>query len=906
MPDPTQTAAAQATKAAAEKTGVQVHELDIDGVRGFWAPGHGSMHAGLIFGVGEADERFGERGFTTLIKRLVEGELGEGAEVVVGASETTFSMSGHRAEISQFFRALLRSLRSLPLHDADGHATALLADSLLRENPARSEAMSIAYGYDGPGVLALAATGLLQLDTAAIDAWRRTYFIKNNAAAFFHGPHPQDISFAELPAGIKPTRSLSHEVLNSVPLEYRAAVGGPSLYAPIEAGRMAAMAVDMAVKRLVAGLANVPGAPVDLQVALTELGPQSSWLSIESRAQESQHQEVFDVLGTQLNRLASNGPELEEVLDVVKSLDAANATESSDAAFAQVLSETRCAVLGEEYVPYAVFRGRLATLNRSAITEPLAQSLSRAIWAAPHSSPSQPSGAQPVPPWFRQIAGDNGVAPLASRIQSREGDLVLHYEGISQPVTITLENVSGVAVANDGEVAMYHEAGLIFRSNPSALDAEDAVRMFLLELPVGVLRKVPERLVISAVPQPQDEAPESHQSSEPVSVESVAPGEISRQAVVDQAGSGTEVAEREEQDDQSAGQQRSRLLLRRGKNANADEQVTSEEADAGKDVLSDTALIPNETVTYSYPAAVQFAEAIVSEAWPMAERLYGAASSPDEQSHLVAVGSSTGGLPSKFDSWVETTMTPGLAHILRGMTTMKRAWAVRDQEAGKLSKKGAQVFWTELQAAEADILLATVELPESPVPWVPLLKCSRGLQRPRRAIEQQYINHVERGALLAGHLEFQQYMSKKWLGSNEEMWDHVSFVTNSAPDGSSFFAVAAMAFIEEWVDKCQSGQTNAEDASEMLADSGRSGQLIEAANRCFGHPDFDLLAVSSAKALEIFFAYFWAIGDFVSAAAVSAKMGRRYSGHPMSYFTNDPWPVVRATARNAAKAVRAV
>ena len=917
MPDPTQTARSEALKAIETSHQVQIHELAIDGVRCFWAPGHGAMTAGLMFGVGEADEGFTQRGFTRLIERLVVQQLGDDITAAAGNSETIFSMSGHRADVSQFFRSLLRTLRSLPYQDLDAHAGGLVTDSLTRTHPARAEAMSIAYGYAGPGVLGLPRTGLLQPDAQAIDQWRRQYFIKENVAAFFFGPRPQDISFSELSSGVRPDRKHAIDTLNPGPLEYRAEVAGPAVYAPIQSGQMTAMALDVARERLNAGLEYLPG--IACSVEIEEFDAETSWLSIETRARQSQHQDVLDVMVAQLGRLVSEGPELDDVLRAVKERDEYHSNKSSETSLVEAMAQSRSAVRGVDHVSYALFRSKLATESRSAITAPLATALENPIWALPHDSPSRTTDTQPVPPWFRQVAGaDNGTgALLASAIQGRQNEIVVHYEGISKPVTLTAENLSGVVVSNDGEVAFYHEAGLVFRSQPRSIDAEDVVRAFLLELPAGCLRKVGERLVVipaelgGSEPSIDEEPAENGQgldniddeqrlaqASEPDGEELSSAGLAGQAAAHDHA-AGTEVEDDSSQETKPRRKRHLRLVKNSG-------EVDSGEGDARDAVpIEDLpAAVPDATATYSYPSAIQFAEALVAEAWPMAERLYDAASSSDEQNHFISVAGATGGPASRYDAWVEGSSSPGLSLTVRAANRMKTAWSIRDRQAGNSNKKTTQDFWTSLEAAEEDLVLATIEFADSPVPWVQLLRCARGLERPRRPVEQIYINHVERGALLAGHLEFQQYMTKKWFGSHDEMWDQVYYVSTSEPDGSPSFAVAAMAFIEEWVDQCQSGLTDDDDASGMLVASGRKSQLIEAAQRSYGHESFDLLSVSSAKALEIFFTYYWSIGDFVSAAKVSSKMGKRYSGHPMVYFTDEPWTVVKATARSAAKAAK--
>ena len=846
------------------------------------------MKAGLVFGVGAVDERFQERGLSRLVHHLSTLQIHRSTvpSGEVDATHTTFQFSGPRGDVQQCFRTLLRTLNNLPHHALDEHAQALVKESLRREERATFEALSIMYGFGGPGIMALPATGLLRPRAEALEEWRRRYFVKENAAAFFVGPRPEDFSFSDLPSGERPAKAEARRILDPTPSSYRSNCSGPTLFAPIAAGRVASLVLDIASQRLTQRLQEEMGIDGNVTIGFTELDAATDWLAVAVESKPEDHQQVFDAMRTELNRLAAEGPAISEVKTAVGQMDRAYSGQMGDTSLAEVSRQGRAFAQGQPYVSYPEFRADLAKLTPTAVSLPLLQALPTALWVFPQDSPVQ-AELPTVSPWSRQVAGGETADSLPSELHIAPDKLLLHYDDFDGAVSVAHSDIVGALVYIDGKVALHTRAGLVVQLAPSAFGAEDAVRQFLSKLPPELVVSTREKLVFEDVVA-EVEVEEVQEVVESPTEEPLAePSEIEDSPV----DAGLEVEEEPVQPSQKA-DGRSRTKRERRKKSSR----SGSEESVGEGGLK----VPDESVTYCYPLATQFAEVIVAGAWPMAERLFESAASDEEKAHLVSVASATGGKPERFDSWVDGSANPGVALTIRGATGVRRAWDARLAAPGDSSRSAAVAFWSGLESADADLLRATVALPDSSVPWVSLLESARGLERPRHEVEQRYINHVERGAFLAGHLEFQQFVTKKWFGSHSEMWEHAEFVCQSAPDGSPELAIAPMAFIEQWLDECQSGASHAENSSWMLNQSGRQSFLEHAVDSSLMSDSFDLLTVGAAKALETFFAYYWSLADFGSAAALVPAMGRRYSGNPMGYFTKDPWSLVRAAAIRAA------
>ena len=169
------------------------------------------MTAGLVFGVGTGDEDFGQRGYSHLIQHMA---LRHGDEVVeqdgfVDITTTSFFCTGPRDNVSQAFRNLLRALRSMPRQELVKESQTLLVGASNEHRATEREALSVSFGFQGPGAAALPEVGMFAVQPEFVDGWRQRHFTKQNAAAFFHGPRPESISFVDLATGAPVERSLS-------------------------------------------------------------------------------------------------------------------------------------------------------------------------------------------------------------------------------------------------------------------------------------------------------------------------------------------------------------------------------------------------------------------------------------------------------------------------------------------------------------------------------------------------------------------------------------------------------------------------------------------------------------------------------------------------------------------------
>lgn len=915
---------AEPTSAPTQAAAPLVHEFEIDGIPCFWAPGHGEMTVGLVFGVGEADEQPHERGLTSLIAELAIRRLGGGSNVnwSVNATHAVLQASGASIDMQPFLRSLVRALGSLSIDHLDEVSESLVAQSLKCDDPAMNEALSAIYGFRGPGVSTLPAFGLLDANPQSVAGWVRSFFIRENVAAFFYGPRPEGQSFANFASGQRPERLLIKPLANRPPTMHRSMCGGPSLFTPIESGRKSTMVVEVARNRLARRLAELTDGDCAVTATLSELDAKTSWLALRTTVDHAHHQRVFEVMRSELYRLAAEGPGGVEVDEYVEHMDELHSGRHSETALAEVQLQAQSFVRGAAYEGYPEFRTTLESVSSTGLGLPLLRAMPAAMWVVPDGSPAQDPNMELQSTWCRRFPSKRTADPFPDQLEYVDGHLQLTYRGRDEAVVISREQVVGVTGLPDGTLELHTNAGLVLPLDPEAPGAGEPIVSFLAKLPTELLIRVPYKLELVVIPMKTSVAPavpaaqpvqESEVASTPVAV-AVEPVEAPEQveavetplspaeqlaapAAAPESDVGVPDAEPEsvEQADEIAEARRKRKFL-----AKKGEKSASGDGEGTPAVPGELG-VPDDTVTYCYPSAIQFAEALVAGAWPLAERLFAqSAESPDNQAHLLRVAAHTGGDPSRFDQWVDGSPSPGVPQMIRGANRLRRAWNEHLQSGPKKSSKQQKRLLEEFEAAEVDLVLSSIELDESPVPYIPLLEVTRILARPRQVAEQRYVAHVERGALLAGHLQWQRFVSKAYTGSHRDMWEHVDYVCRGAEAGSPSLAIAPMAFIEQWLDECAMG-TDAANASWMMKQEGLEPILQDAARRSYGSQSFDLLSTGSAKALEIFFTFHWSVGDFVSAAALTKRMGKRYSGDPMGFFSKDSWSTIRATAESLAQ-----
>ena len=192
----------------------------IDGVPAVWCPTEGLCSVGLVFRVGQLDERLPQRGWTHLIEHLALHHLKNESFVfngTTGWSTTSFLAKGTAAEAATFLEGVCKKLTSLPFEEMKREALVLDTEQCQRGVAPASHVLMNVYGTEGPGVFAYPEYGLKRLDVDEIDSWRTRFFTKSNAYIWFCGPTPLSNVRLDLPQGGGRQQCAKSEIIERLP-----------------------------------------------------------------------------------------------------------------------------------------------------------------------------------------------------------------------------------------------------------------------------------------------------------------------------------------------------------------------------------------------------------------------------------------------------------------------------------------------------------------------------------------------------------------------------------------------------------------------------------------------------------------------------------------------------------------
>jgi len=181
---------------------VEVHETQVDGVPAVWSDVPGPLRAGLLFRVGQADERLVEHGVTHLVEHAAIRAAGQkhGLGGAVDLLKTHFEVWGGEDRVVAGLAALCAALADLPRDGLDVERRVLAAEAAASGGAVANLLLYERCGARGIGVAALDELGLRALDDEAVLEWVARWFVRGNAVLWLSGPPPSSLRL-ELPDG---------------------------------------------------------------------------------------------------------------------------------------------------------------------------------------------------------------------------------------------------------------------------------------------------------------------------------------------------------------------------------------------------------------------------------------------------------------------------------------------------------------------------------------------------------------------------------------------------------------------------------------------------------------------------------------------------------------------------------
>jgi hypothetical protein len=186
------------------------------------------------------------------------------------------------------------------------------------------------------------------------------------------------------------------------------------------------------------------------------------------------------------------------------------------------------------------------------------------------------------------------------------------------------------------------------------------------------------------------------------------------------------------------------------------------------------------------------------------------------------------GWPSWLDQWVETEPQDPLARLFRASRFIRYAWEARGSgNATSVDSGNWPLFFSRLEAADADLEVAANLAPNDPGPWVLMISTARGRQLDI-AEERRRFAEVERRHPFhpLACRQLLQAVAAKWGGSHEMMFELAHSIDLRAPEGAPAHALIPEAHFEYWLQE-RDTEKNYWGKPEVRDD------VVAAAQRCF-------------------------------------------------------------------------
>ncbi|TMF73294.1 MAG: hypothetical protein E6I15_11210 [Chloroflexi bacterium] len=189
------------------------------------------------------------------------------------------------------------------------------------------------------------------------------------------------------------------------------------------------------------------------------------------------------------------------------------------------------------------------------------------------------------------------------------------------------------------------------------------------------------------------------------------------------------------------------------------------------------------------------------------------------------------------DRWVQERPDEPLARLLWGACGVHYAWHVRSGAEPKyVSSDQMKGFHEWLGHAEDQLQHAIVLDPNDSAPWIALLWSAVGLGLPLEEATSRWENvsrlnpQTELGAL--GYTTF---VSARWNGSHDLMWDFIRKRLANEPDGSPQWVLVPDGHFEQWVADRMAGDADVH-ASRYFQQPDVQKDINDAYQKYLGSP----------------------------------------------------------------------
>jgi hypothetical protein len=234
-------------------------------------------------------------------------------------------------------------------------------------------------------------------------------------------------------------------------------------------------------------------------------------------------------------------------------------------------------------------------------------------------------------------------------------------------------------------------------------------------------------------------------------------------------------------------------------------------------------------------------------------------------------------------AWVVNSPSSYIANLFAGVSFTSQAWIARTAAPGsEVSEERAELFFTFLEQAATYLKIADELNPDDAEVCARTIRVYMGLGVEREVVEGYFTaaNSIQQAHFMA-HMMMINYLSPKWRGSIEEMYDFAN-VQFAESNSSLLMILPLFAVIEEWL---YYGMTDEKEKEEQVF---KNEELRETVKEMYN--DYREEATNSLLIpyLYNYFAFvFHMFGEEALARNAASKIKGKMTIYPWAYIGFD-------------------
>jgi predicted Zn-dependent peptidase len=477
---------------------------DVDGVPTLWAPGRGSLRAGLVFRVGRADETLARGGITHLVEHLALHPVGlsdHPCNGTTGQITTTFDTQGDPDRIVAFFATVCRALRDLPLERLETEKSILRTEAHGRGAHVTSRLLRWRYGPATYGLADYPEFGLQDITGEDLRTWIARWFTRGNAVLWVAGGPPPAHLRLDLPDGPRRPAPPAMTVLPRTPAYFTTDVDGVGFDAVVDRRTAAGVYAAVLQRRLHTALRLERGVSYTTEAAYRPRDGGTAVVTAFVDARLDGYRDVTEAFVDVLTDLALDPAPDDEIHSAWASAN--DELSHPDAAAAMVASAVTNLLTGGPVTTPAQLLAELAEVSAGQVRDVAREVLASGLLMLPTGQAVGRAGFAPAPAWSTDLVEGRTYRWAGQDAGYR---LVIGPDGVSLVVgenvaTVRYADCAGMVAWPDGARSLFGPDAINVHIEPNLWNIPGS-EIYAIDaaVPADRIARMPERAP-DAIPQ---------------------------------------------------------------------------------------------------------------------------------------------------------------------------------------------------------------------------------------------------------------------------------------------------------------------------------------------------------------------------------------------------------------------